>query len=219
MSKFPYPTRSIISASDLSTDPDVFPQLPGQDFMLAKSPQWSTNILIAASGREIRNAYWSAPIYNFSVQHNLLRARASLPELQKLIAFYNSCLGSLGIFYYLDPEDHAVTAEPTGTGDGQTQTFQMMRMQAKGTTYQNPEPVYAFWQTPQIFLNGSPTSAWAMSTTGQITFSSPPGAGVAITWTGSFLYLCRFDQDTLDLDQIASLFWENKGLKFRSVKP
>lgn len=215
----PYPTRSIITASDLSTDAQVFPQLPGQDFMVARSPEWSTTILKAASGREIRSSIWSAPIYNFEVKHNLLRAKQSIPEVQKLMAFYNACLGSLGVFYYLDPEDYQVTDEPTGTGDGSTQTFQVMRMQAKGTVYQNPEPVHAFWQTPVFKVAGSEVDAWTMSTTGQVTFTSPPANGAAITWTGKFLYLCRFDQDKLDLDQIASLFWENQGLKFVSVKP
>lgn len=219
MSKFPYPTRSVIETTDLSTDIDVFPILPGQDFLQAKSPQWSTGIKIAASGREIRTGYWSAPIYNFNVRHNVLRDRVNMVEAKRLVAFFNSCLGSLGIFYYWDQEDYTVAGDQFGTGDGSTTKFQLGRIMAKGTANACLEPIYALWKDPVIQIAGSTASGYALNDTAQVTFATPPANGAALTWTGSFLYLCRFDQDQLDLDEIVALLWENQGLKFRTVKP
>jgi uncharacterized protein (TIGR02217 family) len=213
----PYPTRTVITTADLSQDADVFPILPGEDFLLAKSPQFSTGMQMAASGREIRVGYWSSPKYNFSVRHNALRRYANMDEAQRLLAFFNSREGRFGVFYYWDDEDYQVNGDQFAVGDGQSTTFQLGRILAKGTPQATFEPIRAVWTEPTIEIAGTPASGFTIGTTGTVTFASPPAYGAALTWTGQFLYLCRFDQDTLDMAQLLSLLWSQKGLKFVTV--
>ena len=62
-----------------------------------------------------------------------------------------------------------------------------------------------------IALNGAPqASGWSVdTTTGVITFATPPGAGVAITAGFEFDVPVRFDTDaldvTLDLERLGSI--------------
>ena len=60
-----------------------------------------------------------------------------------------------------------------------------------------------------------------MSVTGVVTFSTPPAVGAVLTWTGSFYYLCRFSEDTLDSTRSFSINngldqWMIQGVKFQS---
>lgn len=215
----PYPTRGVVTTNPITGDADVFPQLPGVDFTVEKTPTFSTGLKRASSGREIRSSYWSAPLYSFKLQHNVIRDRASLPELKSLWGFFNSRQGRYGSFFYQDPSDNAVTAEPLATGDGVTTTFQFVRQVGKGTPYATTEPVYALWLTPTVSINGTPTAAFTIAPWGLITFTSAPANAAAITWTGGFLYVCRFDQDDMPLSQMVKDLWEQKGLTFMSLKP
>ena len=223
MSVAPYPTRGVVTAAtqgDLYTDPDVFPHLPGRDFVSSKGPAWMTGVKRAASGREVRDAAWSAPIWEFKLKHPVLRDLTAKPELQKLLAFFNSRMGRFGFFFYLDEDDYQVTA-PTvfGTGDGETDTFQLVRKVAPDTPYASIEPVYALWNAPVITINGTPTVAFTVNPWGQVDFTSPPADGAALAWTGRFLYVCRFDQDKLSVEQIVKALWSQDGMTFCSQKP
>jgi hypothetical protein len=37
-----YPNRTVVTATDLSTDPDVFPIFPGRELAVNKAPNWAT---------------------------------------------------------------------------------------------------------------------------------------------------------------------------------
>lgn len=221
----PYPTIGIVTAADLAAlyaRPDVFPKLPGRDFTTAKAASWSTGVKRSASGREVRSSYWSAPIYEFKVRHPVLRDMAGKPEVAKLLAFFNARMGRFGFFFYLDEDDHEVPADTPqifAEGDGATQTFQLARIVGDGTPYEAIEPVYALWGAPVVKINGTPTTAFTVSAWGQITFSSAPANGAELSWSGRFLYVCRFDQDKLSIEQLMKALWAQDGLTFCSLKP
>ena len=40
-----------------------------------------------------------------------------------------------------------------------------------------------------------------------------------IAWSGSFLFWCRFSQDTVSPAQMVASLWSLDGLGFESVKP
>jgi uncharacterized protein (TIGR02217 family) len=218
---YPYPTRGVVNTNPITGDADVFPQLPGVDFTVEKTPIWSTGRKKSASGRMIRSAYFSAPLYQFKLQHNVIRDRPALQELKSLWGFYNSRQGGFATFFYQDPFDNAVTAEPLATGDGATTTFQFVRQVGKGTPYATVEPVYALWLAPSVYFNGVLQSAagYTINAWGTITFNAAPANGVAITWTGGFLYVAHFDDDTLSFSQMVKDLWEQKGLTFTTDKP
>jgi uncharacterized protein (TIGR02217 family) len=141
------------------------------------------------------------------------------PELQKLLAFFNSRQGRFGFFFLYDASDNAVPAGTAfGTGDGATLDFQLQRIAGAGSPYATPEPVYATWMAPVIKVNGviaTPTiNPW-----GVVHFTSAPAVAAALTWSGTFLWVCRFDQDQMDLAQLTTDLWSQSGLKVRSIRP
>lgn len=219
MTVFPYPTRGVVTATDLSTDGEVFPQLPGSDFLMSRNPRFSTNVSRSSSGRTTRTSLFSSPIYTFKIVHNVLRDDASMVEIQKLTAFFNTRQGMFGSFFYLDSSDYQVTDEPFGTGDGSTATFQAQRSVGRGTSYARIEPIYAFWIAPTVKVAGVTTVPAAINPWGQITFTTPPANGAALTWSGKFLWVCAFTQDQLSVQQIVNGLWSQDGLTFESIKP
>lgn len=214
------PTRWLLTAADLSTDPDVFPLLPGQEFVAKKSPQWSTGIRRAASGREIRIPYWSFPIWSFQVKYEFLRQRPpSRDELGRLFAFFNSRQGRAGFFYYLDPNDNQVSGQVVGVGDGVRTAFQFNRTVGGASPSPAVEPVSVLWTQPTVTVAGVATTAFTVGSFGALVFTSPPAAGAQITWSGRFLYLCRFDDDQLDAAQMFQDLWSQDGVNFVTIKP
>jgi uncharacterized protein (TIGR02217 family) len=212
-----FPTRWIISASDSSGDPDVFPFLTGQTFLQLKTPVWSTKVDTSVSGVERRRALWSYPVYKFKVAYEVLRDDPNNLELTRLFAFFNTHQGSFREFFYYDHTDNTAIGQPFGTGDGVTTTFQITRTTGVGAVTFT-EPVRGFSGTPQVFVNGVATTAFTIGALGLITFATAPAAGAVLTWTGQFFFLCRFMKDEIDAQQMFASMWSNSGLEFMSVK-
>jgi uncharacterized protein (TIGR02217 family) len=219
-STYPYlPMRWLVTTPDLADDPDVFPRLPGQGFLVEKTPVWSTTVRVAASGRQVRASQVSTPTWRFKVAYEVLRDRPSQAELQRLYGFFNTRCGQLGSFYYYDPGDNAVAGQPVATADGVTTTFQLVRTVDAGGVSPFTEPVYVLNGAPSVLVNGQPATGWSVGDYGQVSFSTPPAENAAISWSGSFLYWCRFSQDTLSPAQQVQSLWSLDGLQFESVKP
>lgn len=226
----PYPTRGIVTAANLTAlyaDGEVFPGFPGRDWMVSKTPMWSTQIQTAASGSEVRAGWYAAPKYSFRLQHPVLRDLASVgtygSELQQIIGFFNSRKGRYGFFFFYDPSDNTATAEGFASGDGTTTKFQLTRTVAKGTPFAAVEPVYALWGNPtSVTVAGvakTITTDYTISPWGVITFTTAPANGAALVWSGTFLFVCRFDTDQLELHQLMSYLWEQQGMPFVSDQP
>jgi hypothetical protein len=215
----PYPSRGVVTTGDLSTDSDVLPSFPGTDFLVERASEFSTGLTKSASGREVAVAYYSAPLYRWKLKINVLRARAALNEVAALAGFYGSRLGRWGCFFYQDPVDNVVSAEPFATGDGTTRTFQLSRTVNRGGVASYVEPVYACWNAPTFTAAGSPVSGVTVAPWGLVTFPTAPANGAAIAWSGSYLFVCRFDQDDLTLAAIAAQLWSQDGLQFVSRRP
>ena len=214
----PYlPSRWLISAANLSDDPDTFPLLAGQSFLTRKAPTFNTAIATATSGRERRRQVWSYPRWKFAVAYEFIRDYPGAPEIAKLRAFFNAHGGRYQQFFYNDPSDNSVTGQSIGTGDGVTTTFQLTRSITIGNISYT-EPVRGVSGTPTIAVNGAATTAYTIGAYGSITFTTAPPLGQAITWTGTFLFVCRFDQDELDAAQMVQQLWSQSGLSFISVK-
>ena len=234
MTVSPYPDRGVVQAANLAAlyaDGEVFPFLPGQDFVQSKAPNFSTGVHQTASGAEVRASFWPGPIYSFKVQFNVLRDRAvstQFPngsEVQELLAFFNARLGRYGFFYYFDPNDNNVpsTAPQTiATGDGSTTTFQFYRSTGFNSPFANIEPVYALLNPPTVTVGGAAKTYgtdYTVSPWGVLTFTTAPAASAVIKWYGQFLFVCRFDQDKMELVQLYKDLWSQAGLEFMGITP
>ena len=226
------PTRGVVTTNPLYNDGEVFPYLPGEDFRASKAPTWSTGVKAAANGREVRNPYFASPIYEYKITHEFLRNISSWPEVESLLAFFNSRQGKYGFFFYYDLEDPQVSNLAVATGNGSATIFQLIKARGVGTPYQTTEPVYAVWnpaggvagiKTLQVWVNGvlqTYGTGYTIAPWGQLTFATAPASGATLTWSGCPLSVCRFDQDNLDLVQLASLLWtQSKGLTFKTFPP
>lgn len=172
------------------------------------SPEFSTAVQKAVSGREVRAAFMAYPRWRFSLSYEVIRATPDMAELSTLLGFFLSRHGMFDSFLYLNPADNAASAMQFGVGDGSTRTFPLSR--SLGGFVEPTQNV----SSPVIYLNGTPTSAYTMDGKANITFTAAPGAGVVLTWSGTFYYRCRFLADVSDFNNFAEALWDLKKLEF-----
>ncbi len=193
----------------------VLPFLPGQAVAVIKAPQWSSQVIRTASGRERRTAYWSYPLWQFELRYEVIRHRPTTAELFTMWEFFNVRQGQFAPFLFVDPTDCQIASSAPqgfGTGDGATRSFQLTR-----AINSFVEPVFDVY-APTILDNGSAAGAYTLSPNGVVTFTTAPAAGHALTWFGYFYFGCRFLQDDLGFEQIVSQLWTGRSLKFTSLR-
>lgn len=205
----------------------VFPALPGIAYSVTKAPTFSTVVAKNAAGKEVRVALWQDPIWKFELPFEFLRDDPNdsaylingQTELDTLMGFVVARQGSFDSFLYLDPTDNQATAQATipATGDGSNKAFQLAR-QRGGNGYS--ETIQNINGTPTVYVAGvaQSGSAYTLSSTGLITFTTAPTIGQAVTWTGGFYFRCRFTQDESDFENWMNLLWKAQKIEFQSVK-
>lgn len=190
----------------------VFPTLPGLGWSVGKKPMWKTAVQRTVSGREFRAPFMSYPLWEFSLNYEVLRAATAYAELQTLMGFFNARLGAYDSFLYTDSNDNSVTDYQFGTGDGTTVAFQLTR--ALGGFI---EPVMNVNALTNIKKGGavqsSPTD-YSIDSAGLVTFTSAPAGAAVLTWTGSFYFRVRFLQDMAEFEEFMKNLWQLKKLEF-----
>lgn len=126
----------------------VFPTLPGLTWDVIRRPNFSTRIQTATSGKKNTAAFWTYPIWDFSLTYNFLRETTGYTELQTLAGFFLARQGGFDSFLYTDPIDNAVTGQAVGTGDGVTTAWVLPRAWAGFV-----EPVWALNGAPAIYVS------------------------------------------------------------------
>jgi uncharacterized protein (TIGR02217 family) len=220
------------------TSPPIFPALPGQGWSVHKKPTFATTVASHVSAREVRSPLYANPIWQFELTFDGLDATPSgqygglgASSLQALMGLFLQCQGQYGPFLYYDPTDYAVSAQPFGTGDGTTTSFPLARtlggfvepvvapVTSATTLYFTSGSVAV--AAPIIYDNGgvvAPANYAISNPGGVVTFTTAPASGDALTWTGSFGFLCRFDGDDLDFEQFMANLWRAQSVKFRSLR-
>ena len=169
-------------------------------------PGRRTQIVEMASGDEERNGSWADSRRRYDASYGIRKA----DDLASVTAFFEARRGRLYGFRWKDWADYKSslpTAVPTatdqtiGTGNGTQTTFQLVKLYTSGAqswTRTITKPVAG---TVALALNGVPQiTGWTVNTsTGVVTFASPPAPGVAITAGFEFDVPVRFDTDTLDV--------------------
>lgn len=170
-------------------------------------PEFSTDVISQLSGFEKRNINWSESRARFDASFGV----RTLEQLSALIAFFRARQGRAYGFRYKDWSDYkscdldeTVSAIDVTLGVGDTNQdtqFQLVKDYVSGgTTYTRTikKPVDG---TVRVALNGSEVfspATWSVdTTTGILTFVSPPGVGAVVTAGFEFDVPARFDIDTL----------------------
>jgi len=205
------------------TTPPSLPSLAGLSWSRHKKPGFSTRIASHVSGREVRVALMSYPLYEFEAKYNGLASSATPAflglgpaSLQSLMGFFLQLQGQFGTFLYADPDDNAVMAQAFATGDGATTLFTMMRALSGFL-----EPIGWVTNIANVYLNGvaQSSSTYSLTAPNALAFTSAPGSGVTVSADFSYAFNCRFLDDQMDFEEFMSNLWRLDSMKFRSVKP
>jgi uncharacterized protein (TIGR02217 family) len=179
-------------------------------------PERRVNIAPLASGYEERNARWSASRRSYQAGLGIRTA----DDLAEVLALFEEMRGPLHSFRFRDWSDFkscAPSATPgasnqlLGTGDGAATVFQLRKKYGTLSPYwrQITKPVAG---TVLISLGGTATgSGWTVNNlTGAVTFTTPPGDGVAVRAGFEFDVPVRFNADSIAVDM--AFFADDRGV-------
>ena len=193
----------------------VFPLLPGLKQELTKTPQWATKSRSAMSGREVRQSFYSAPLWKINLSYEVLRTYTLVSELAEIVGFFNARRGSFDSFLFNDRDKNTVTDQAFGSVLAGFSSYQLIH---SGDDF--PEPIGAVQGNPVLKANGVTISpaTYSINENGRVTFTSPPATGAALTWTGQFYYRVRFVDDAMEFAKFNKQLWQAKKINLISVK-
>ena len=179
-------------------------------------PERRTQIVELASGDEERNASWANSRRRYDVAYGIRRT----DDLAAVVSFFEARNGRLHGFRYKDWADYK-SALPTqaispidqqiGTGTGSLTTFQLAKRYTSGAQSWTRTIVKPIAGTVRVALGTvEQLTGWTLdTTTGVITFTAAPGAGVIVRAGFEFDVPVRFDTDmldvTLDIERLGSI--------------
>lgn len=169
----------------------------------AVSPEFSTSVVVTASGHERRNSLWSDARLHFDVGPGI----RSEEELSDLIAFFRARRGAARGFLISDPFDftsNGMTGTPgpldqlIGIGDGAQSVFALAKNY--GETDPQIRPITRPRSgTVRVSVAGSEVLNWVLGPGGKILFDVAPAAGAEIRAGFQFDIPVRFAEDQIDV--------------------
>ncbi len=182
-------------------------------------------------------------VYGIDLTYEFL-ANAGLSyadDMAYVQGFYEACKGGFGWFTW-DPSvlgsaagklyNMSVAQVPTAApyplrngffavADGVTKTFPLWRSTSVfgSGTLQQLEMIQNVTLLGGIYENGVLiSSGYTLANfPAQITFTAAPPLGTVLSWAGNYSYLCRFAEDTLELEEFMYQLWELKSLKLETI--
>ena len=163
----------------------------GLNFGASYGPRFSTAIATQSDGQEQRRAMWSQPL----IVANLAGRAVDKIELDYLLDFHASVKGSAYGFRLRDWSDYKSGLTAIGTGNGTTQTWQLIKRYTVGsytTTRPITKPVAG---SLTLYLNGVATATgWSLNTTTGVLTTNLTGA-IAVDF--EFDVPVRFAEDQI----------------------
>ena len=159
--------------------------------------EFNTSITTTFAGFEQRNINWQKARGRWDVSTGL----KSKTDMDVLQAFFHARFGKAYGFRFKDWSDYQGVGQTLGTGNGSLTAFQLMKNYTSGAYGYSREIKKPVSGTVKIYLNSVLQSAGVSVdyTTGVVTFSVAPGAGVLVSADFEFDVPARFDTDTLTI--------------------
>ena len=160
-------------------------------------PRFKTTVLTLSSGHERRNIDWSQSRAEYDIGYGI----QTKADLQAVISFFYARKGRAIGFRFKDWADYQVNNQFWFTGTGSGSIYQLSK------TYQDAGS-FTFIRELNKIVAGSLvvrfdtviTTAYTVDlNTGLVTFNSPVGSGVVVTFDVEFDVPVRFDTDKLDV--------------------
>lgn len=190
----------------------VFPTFAGLSWNISRSPEFSTQVKRAVSGKELRGAFRQYPLWIFGMSFEVLRDDLANNELEALAGFFLLRQGMFDSFLYTWPADGGATDQGFGVGDGVTKTFQLVR--SFGGFTEPVQNVNAITNIKVATVAKSSPADYTIDANGLVTFAAAPASGAALTWTGSYYYRVRFLHDAAEFNEFMQNLHELKKLSF-----
>jgi uncharacterized protein (TIGR02217 family) len=170
-------------------------------------PSFRNVIQEAISGNEQRFAQWTKCRATGDLSYGLLTSSDPVGDFKAILALWRGHFGSLYPFRFKDWGDFQATHEVFGTGTGALTAFQLSKTYdpqaillgtAGSFFYVRQIVLLAVGVAPQIYINNVlQTSGYSISSSGLVTFTTPPASAAQLTWSGEFDVPVRFDADSL----------------------
>jgi hypothetical protein len=204
----------------------IFPSVP-QSFPVKLSVVMDTTVGTTKSLREMRVPQQQYPLWDIEIVFEELVDQtqnqtpygpfSGLTNYEQLVQQWLMMYGQTGIFGFTAPWDDSRTDQAIGTGDGTTMDFEVFRTWGQGAIA-TLAPVGMINVVTNVKINGSVVNPLNYNVTrSYLNFLTAPAAGVSITMTFSFYYVCRFTDDEQDFEEFSKNRWVLPSLKFRAV--
>ena len=170
-------------------------------------PRYSTAVVMTKSGAEYRNQNWTYPLHVFDAQ----KENRTVSQMESLLDFFHAVGGQYCGFRYKDWADFkscnlgaglfatavSDTDQTLGTGDAVETDFQLVKVYTAGAISRTRKIGKPVAGSVVVALDGvSQASGWSVdTTTGIVTFVTPPGNGVVVTAGFEFDVPVRFASD------------------------
>ncbi|MEQ1324863.1 DUF2460 domain-containing protein [Acinetobacter soli] len=195
----------------------LFPELPGLEWDLTKTPMFNTKIMQSVNGRELRASYQAVPKYQISMSFAFLRESKGRKELQQLEGFFLERRGSFDSFLFKMPEDNEFQC--TFIGDGVQTSFQLYKqinttqIPLQHTQAEQSEDPLMWDEVASKPMWSDPDSQmwllqFAITNNGLLQMPIPLTAGESITISGTYYYRCRFADDEQQYTNFMSKLWK-----------
>ena len=195
-----------------------FPTLATLGWSTHVKPRFNADVAEHVSGRSTRRSRYASARYDIELTYDLLRSDAVDLEMQAIAGFFAQISGKAAPFWLAPPGLSALTGQPLGVADGTTERFPLVRSYSSYT-----EQVSGTSGVLAVYLNGAaqPSGTWTVTPgfAPAIVLSSAPQTGVVVAADFGVLWLCRFADDALDLEEFMATLFELRSVKFSTVRP
>jgi uncharacterized protein (TIGR02217 family) len=170
----------------------------------AVMPEFSTSIVITASGHERRNSVWSDARLRFDVGPGI----RSEEELGTLLSFFRARRGAARGFRLRDPNDYSsntMTGEPSafdqliGIGDGIETGFPLVKHYGDGSEAQKRRITRPDRTSLRVSIDGVETADFIVEDFGIVRFTEAPVDGADVRAGFTFDVPVRFAEDQLEI--------------------
>ena len=199
----------------------LFPELPGLEWELSKTPIFNTKIMTSVNGRELRASYQAVPKYEISMSFAFLRESKGRNELQQLESFFLERRGAFDSFLFKMPDDSDYSC--SFTGNGSATSFQLFKqMHTSVIPLVNTEAETIFQVDPTFWNENDQATFWSdndedlfwddttaqVNKSGMVTLSKPLKQGHKFEVKGTYYYRCRFADDEQQYTNFMSKLWK-----------
>ena len=204
-----------------SPSPDVgafvtFPALTNLCSSIRVSPRFATDVAETVSARSRRRTHMVWPLFDFELTFDILRSDSAHSEVQEIAGFFANLSGSETPFWFTPPNLSDARGQFLGEGDGSTVAFPL-RLTIGSALF----PVAGTAELSAAYVDGQATTSWVLASgyPPALVFLDPPAKGASVSADFTALWLCRFADDGLDLEELMAMFFKLGVVRLTAVRP